>query len=79
MLRLPILNALLIYIYLLFLSIKNQPLTGCERLICIISYEVFVSTNWKLVIYLAFLCIISLMTKQMITTMINVIRLGIDL
>ena len=42
MLRLPILNALLIYVYLLFLSIKNQPPTGCERLtICIISYGLF--------------------------------------
>ena len=45
MLRLPILNALLIYVYILSLSIKNQPLTGCERLICFIRYTVFSSTN----------------------------------
>lgn len=35
--HLPILNALLIHVYFLFLSINNQPPTGYERLIC--NYE----------------------------------------
>ena len=41
-------SVLTLCVYLLSLSIKNQPLTGCERLICIISYECFSSANWNL-------------------------------